>query len=196
MHWMVEASPENVSQLQGNPNIDHVGEIQIPSLPANTLRFRDTSLIERRAASPEPVEEYSVWARDGKDKEEREQTEEFLQRLLGTGNVYEPFLCTGCVPVSYSHFCFSLKHANIGREKLTSYHVVSTAQREEVAARPSVKAVNHNAKGGYGRHISRHESSILPLSTAKLPNVNAKRGITYATQTDAVIELVEVSQPK
>lgn len=197
MHWTVEASPENVSQLQGNPNIDHVGEIQIPAPPANTLRFRDTSSIERRA---EQVEDYLVFARDGKNKEETKQTEEYLQKLLGKDNVDPPFILEEalrfwrCASKSFA-FSFLAETCSSG-ERLTSYHAVSTAQRDEVAARPSVKAVESNAKGGYGRHTSRHEPSIPQLSAAKLPTVKAKRAITYSTQINAVVELVEVSQPK
>jgi hypothetical protein len=41
MHWTVEASPDQVSQLQGNTGIDHVTEFHPPAPPAATHSIRD-----------------------------------------------------------------------------------------------------------------------------------------------------------
>jgi hypothetical protein len=46
MHWTVEASPDQVSQLQGNTGIDHVTEFNPPAPPAATRSIRDTSAVE------------------------------------------------------------------------------------------------------------------------------------------------------
>jgi len=46
MHWTVEASPEEVSQLQGNTGIDHVDEFHPPTPPAATRSIRDTPAVE------------------------------------------------------------------------------------------------------------------------------------------------------
>ncbi|RDL37429.1 uncharacterized protein BP5553_04862 [Venustampulla echinocandica] len=46
MHWTVEASPEEVFQLQGNNGIDHVNEFHPPPPPAATRNIRDTPTVE------------------------------------------------------------------------------------------------------------------------------------------------------
>jgi hypothetical protein len=44
MHWTVEATLDQVSQLQDNSGIDHVTEFDPPAPPANTRRIRDTQV--------------------------------------------------------------------------------------------------------------------------------------------------------
>jgi len=46
MHWTVEASPDQVSQLQGNTGVDHVTEFNPPPPPATTHRIRDARAVE------------------------------------------------------------------------------------------------------------------------------------------------------
>jgi hypothetical protein len=46
MHWTVEASPDQVSQLQGNTVIDHVTEFDPKAPPAATRSIRDTPAVE------------------------------------------------------------------------------------------------------------------------------------------------------
>ncbi len=46
MHWTVEASLDQVSQLRGNTGIDHVTEFNPPASPVATRSIRDTPAVE------------------------------------------------------------------------------------------------------------------------------------------------------
>lgn len=46
MHWTVEASPEEISQLQSNTGVDHVDEFHPPNPPTATRSIRDTPAVE------------------------------------------------------------------------------------------------------------------------------------------------------
>lgn len=46
MHWTVEASPDQVSKMQGNTGIDQVTVFIPPPPPATAHRIRDTPAVE------------------------------------------------------------------------------------------------------------------------------------------------------
>jgi hypothetical protein len=74
---------------------------------------------------------------------------------------------------------------------------VTTAQSQAAAKSPGVKSLGVNQKGGYGRHLPPpRDLPPLPSPATKFSNWKAKRAVVYSTQTDAVTELVEVSQPR
>ncbi len=93
MHWTVEASPDNVSQLQGNTGIDHVTEFNPPALPTATRSIRDTPAVEWLAKQQDaPADQYLVFATDGKNQAQTNQTDQYLQNLIGKQNVRPPFI--------------------------------------------------------------------------------------------------------
>jgi hypothetical protein len=93
--WIVEASPEEVSQLRGNTDIDRI--IQFQPLPSslsipNIRSLLDTSTMERLDERQEPVVEYMVFAKGGTDQAETNQTERVLHDLVGGENVNPAFM--------------------------------------------------------------------------------------------------------
>lgn len=93
MHWTVEASLDQVSQLQGNTGIDHVDEFNPPAPPTTTQITRDIPAVDWLAERQnEPTEKYMVWATDGKNQDQTNQTEQYLQNLVGKENVRPPFI--------------------------------------------------------------------------------------------------------
>ena len=46
MHWTVEASPDQVSQMRGNTGIDHITEFNPQASPVATGSIRDTPAVE------------------------------------------------------------------------------------------------------------------------------------------------------
>lgn len=46
MHWTVEASPDQASQLQSSTGINHITEFDPPAPPAATRSIRDTSAVD------------------------------------------------------------------------------------------------------------------------------------------------------
>ncbi|CZR66019.1 uncharacterized protein PAC_15919 [Phialocephala subalpina] len=119
MHWTVEASPEQVSQLQGNTGIDHVDEFHPQNPPATTLSIRDTP-------AETPAEKYMVFAKDGKNEVKTNQTEQFLQNLVGKQNVRPPFI----FKVRFVYWLCIMTTVT-----------VTTSQSDEAAKNPGVKSV-------------------------------------------------------
>lgn len=96
--WTIEASPDEVAQLRGYADVDKVVEFCPAEAPADsgtsftiTRSIRDMPAVERLAERQEPVAEYLVFAKDGKNQAETNQTEQMLQNLVGKDNVDPPF---------------------------------------------------------------------------------------------------------
>ena len=95
----MEASPEEASRLRDNTTIDRITDLYPPnvlrkeySTPAVGIRLiRYTAAVDW-LSEPEEREQYLVFARDGKNKAETDQTEQFLQNLIGKQNVKSPFI--------------------------------------------------------------------------------------------------------
>jgi hypothetical protein len=72
----------------------HIPVPDMPPLPAvATQSIRDTPVTERLAERQETtVEQYMVFAKDGKNETETNQTQQFLENLVGEENIEPPFI--------------------------------------------------------------------------------------------------------
>jgi hypothetical protein len=93
MHWAVEASPEEVTQLKANKDIDRLDEIHSP-LPSSVIENTDVTprtwsrgnALPKRQ-DPEIASRYGVTPTDGRNTTETSQTQKALQLLLGDKQV-------------------------------------------------------------------------------------------------------------
>lgn len=92
-HSATVPPPDQVSQLQGKTGIDHLDEFNLPAATATTRSTGDPPAVERLAdQQSEPTDKYMVFATDGKNQEQTNQTEQYLQNLVGKENVRPPFI--------------------------------------------------------------------------------------------------------
>ncbi|KAH8650665.1 hypothetical protein BGZ60DRAFT_437001 [Tricladium varicosporioides] len=122
-----------------------------------------------------PAEEYLVFAKDGKNQVESNQTEQLLKSLVGEQNIWPPLIFDD--EIRY-WLC-----------------TMTISQRDDAAKYPGVKAIERNMKGELGCHVPPHDAPVPLLQVAKFPNMKDKRAIGYYTQKDTATKLVRVGQP-
>jgi hypothetical protein len=91
MHWTVEASPEEVTQLKANKDIDRLDKSH-PPLPSAVIKYTDDITISislPNRQNPE-IAWYGVSPTDGGNTTETSQTQKALQLLLGDNQIKPP----------------------------------------------------------------------------------------------------------
>ncbi|KAG9237195.1 peptidase S8/S53 domain-containing protein [Amylocarpus encephaloides] len=183
--WTVEASIVEVTQLRGYIDVDRINEFHPPKPPHSstntTQTARDTTAVRGPAERENPNtvpghNGYLVFARDGKNKNETDKTQKFLQKLVGAENVPPPFIWQNEL-------------------RFWTIHDITDAQRDQAGKNPGIKTVEPNTVAKKTLKPPPRRSPPLSSPVPELSKVKVKRDIVYSTQVNAVSELVALSQP-
>jgi hypothetical protein len=87
--WTVEASDDELAQLQGYVGIDQITKLDLPAQPTQgshasvvtTRTLIDTAADDGLSKRQDAAQERLVWPKDGKNKSQCAETEKFLKDL-------------------------------------------------------------------------------------------------------------------
>ncbi|RDL36626.1 uncharacterized protein BP5553_05978 [Venustampulla echinocandica] len=168
--WTVEASPDEVTLMRNYDDIEKVVPYPMEP-PAQPGTPRTVPRTGRRdvAENPPTVHGYFVFPKDGKNKDETDKTELFLQQLFGAEHIEPPF------------------RFDDEDEGLLYWLVENSneSQRDQAAKDPGVKVIEPNKASFYrlrtARNLPPDNLHPLPLPTAKLSNTIENRDISNST---------------
>ncbi|EPE25367.1 Subtilisin-like protein [Glarea lozoyensis ATCC 20868] len=130
--------------------------------------------LAKRQETPAEVQRYAVVPRDGKDSSGTTQTEQLLQKLVGSENVNKAF---------------------VWKEAVQWWACNMTSEQVDEAGKyEGVRSIERIAKSAPMHSIPPHTARTAPILD-KYPASKLKRDASLLSQNDAVAELIAVSQP-